>query len=115
MQSAENSDAASDRPSELLGELGFDVDDPLSALMARCREVILGFALFLEMLMGPAPNRPRQTRLAAPQSTPHEKEAAANPERRIAELEQTIAELRRVISALRRKGRKMLQHVAELQ
>ena len=83
--------------------------------MARCRQAILGFALFLEMLMRPAPNRPPQTRSPALQSTPPEKQAAANPERRIAELEQTIAELRRVISALRRKGRKMLQHVAELQ
>ena len=82
--------------------------------MARCREVILGFALFLEMLMGPAPIRPPQTRSPALQSTPPEKQAAANPERRIAELEQTTAELRRVISALRKKRRKMLQHVAEL-
>jgi uncharacterized coiled-coil protein SlyX len=65
--------------------------------------------------MGPAPIRRRQTRSPAPQTKPHEKEAAGSPERRIAELEQTIAELRRVISLLRKKGRKMLQHVAELQ
>src|SRR5947199_9426697 len=82
--------------------------------MARCREVILGFALFLEMLMGPAPIRPRQRGSPALQPKRHEKEAAGNPERRIAELEQTTAELRRVISALRKKRRKMLQPVADL-
>ena len=53
---------SSNRPCELVGQLGFDVDDPLLALMARCREVILGYALFLETLMGPAPIRPPQTR-----------------------------------------------------